>query len=160
MKYGLYILLLIVFVACRSNRTMDRTTESKSVAEETYTASQVDSARITAEQRDSASTVTNVSLYAKTTFFGDSGRISAVREEWWNAESSGVAVRSGRTSEIYVTDRKETSHKKMEQNTFDTIKEAVKTDSRLIQGVEWLYVISGIAVFLVLAFFLFKKFRK
>ena len=160
MKYGLYILLLAVFVACRSNRTMDRTTESKSVAEETDTITQVDSTRITAEQRDSTSTVTNVSLYAKTTFFGDSGRISAVREEWWEAGSTGVAVRSGRTSEVHVTDRKEASHKKMEQNSFDTIKEAEKIDSRMIQGVEWLYVISGIAVFLALAFFLFKKFKK
>jgi hypothetical protein len=158
MKYGLYLLLLVVFVACHSNRTMDRTTENKSVAEGTDTVAQVDSTRTSAEQRDSTSTITSVSMYAKTTFFGDSGGISSIREEWWDAESSGVAVRSGRTSEVHVTGRNETAHRKMEQSAFETIKEAVKTDSRLVQGNEWGWFAA--AFVLVVVIFGYWEYRK
>lgn len=143
MKYAFFILLALMVIGCRSskhsNRQLDLGIETKKESAITRT----DSTRTQAVYKDSTATTSNVLEYSRTTTYRDDGGISSLQEQWRQTGSSGVSVSSGRTSEISVSQSKDTTaiteiEKRTENEVIST-----QTDSRPIQGKE---VIASVAI--------------
>lgn len=142
MKYGIFalIMLLAVSVGCRSRRTLDHSLETQSTTEKRASSLTKDSTRTESSYQDSTTTTANTVEYTVTTTYRDDGGIQAVQKQWRRTGSARLSVSTGRTSAVSVDVQKTDSGTVATSNLSESVKEQNTTDSRPVQGIEWLWV--------------------
>lgn len=159
--YAYTIIILLLFAACRSNRTVDHRTEGESNIEEGYTKSSTDDSRHETERTDTTHTIQNEVFFARTTEYNPDGTIRQVREEWRETGSSQLGTSRTRSSGVSLKKEEVTHHRKLDFKFTESLKELTKTDSRLIQGSEWFWVVfAGILLLLIGGVFAYRKLKK
>ena len=143
---------------CRAKKNVQKTQVDTTVVEKVERYS--DSTR-TAERTTEHATFTrddNERSYTRTTEFDSTGVVRRVSEEWRDRRSADVAVRDNESETISITGSEKhvvetDSSSAVLQETKD-----LQSDSRPVQGAEWLWVIVGGALILsIVIFFIIRK---
>lgn len=155
MKYGIFLFIFIVFVlgaGCKSHKNAVRTVEIASTTDAAIR--KTDTARTAVEYEKSEvikdslrETTERETIYLDTlgrvrTIVKESVRKEAGQRRIYRGQGSAVSV-SGKTDSVITT---ETARALTEEKT------DIKTDSRPVQGGEWVWVIAGIGLLLIAIF--------
>lgn len=168
MKQHVFIYCIIISIClgislsgCRAKKSLQKTQENTTIVERSERYS--DSTRT--EQKSTVhidrSRDENERSYTRTTEYDSTGNIRRISEEWRDRQSSDLVVRDHRQESISVTG----SEKQVieEDSSSTVIRETmhIQSDSRPVQGAEWLWVIvAGTLVLSVVIFVIIKKTRK
>ncbi|QIK56087.1 hypothetical protein G7051_17655 [Dysgonomonas sp. HDW5B] len=153
----IYVLIILFFIGtgCRSSRNTtdthisDHSKESKKeVSSETIS---LQSSMLTITR---TATDTNIKEYFRTTLFNPDGSVSQVQEQWRGTRQNELSDSSGRSSNISLINRNDSTS--TEIDTDIEVKQTTQshTDSRPVQGIEWLYVacVGGIVILIIIIF--------
>lgn len=157
MKPYVIILIILCFLGCRSNRNVDRTMQEESKVETVESTHSKDSSHVVREFEGSNTKITNEQQYIRTTQFNSDGSIRSLHEEWRGIESLELADGRGRSSEVSVNEQKTDSAYKRELKKIEFEKLKSFTDTRPVQGFEWLWILLAVSL-LGLGAFIIKKF--
>lgn len=157
MKPYVIILIILCFPSCRSNRNVDRTMQEESKVETVESTHSKDSSHVVREFEGSNTKITNEQRYIRTTQFNPDGSIRCLREEWRGIGSIELADGRGRSSEVSVSEQKTDSTYKRELKKVGFEKLKSFTDTRPVQGSEWLWILLAVGI-IGLGIFLIKKF--
>lgn len=161
MKFYAFILvyLLFAFVACRSNKDLHKVSESVSEMQSSASTQSKDSTVTTTNTRDSTSNITTEKQYIRTTWYRPDGTIRKIQEQGRATERTELAVHDSGSSAVSVAEQKVDSTKKVNRKKLETEQLKAFTDSRPIQGSEWIAVIAVIigAICLMAVYYLPKK---
>ncbi len=159
MKPYVIILIILCFLGCCSNRNVDRTMQEESKVEAVESTHSKDSSHVVREFEGSNTKITNEQRYIRTTQFNPDGSIRCLREEWRGTGSLELADGRGRSSAVSVSEQKSDSTYKKELKKIEFEKLKSFTDTRPVQGFEWLWI-ALIVGCLGLSIFHLKKFVK
>lgn len=153
------VCLLFALIACRSNKDLNKVSESVSETQSSASIHSKDSTATTTSTRDSMSNITAEKQYIRTTWYRPDGTISAVQDSWWDSRREELAVHDTGSSAVSVAEQKVDSTKKVNRKKLETEQLKAFTDSRPIQGAEWIAVIAVIivAICLMVIYYLPKK---
>lgn len=150
-----YALIIIFFIGfgCRSSRNITDTHISNHSKE---TKKEVSSETISLQSSMLAntrtSTDTNIKEYFKTTVFNPDGSISEVQEQWRDTRRNELADSTGQRSDVSGINRNDSTSTQVANDI--EIKQTTQshTDSRPVQGVEWLYVaiVAGVIILIII----------
>ena len=159
MKYVLtYIILLACCFACRSNKLVDSSYQEESTfANQSYTAGK-DSTAKESSRKDTSGKIGVDNQFCTITEFDSTGRILRILEWGRNTRSAELDVSDRRSSALHVGTKETREKSEGTLNIQEQIQEEVKTDSRPVQGFEWLYIIIPVVIGLLV--FLLIKYRK
>lgn len=155
MKIYALIILLFIGTGCRSNRNATDTHISdysketkKEVSSETIS---LQSSMLTTTR---SATDTNIKEYFRTTLFNPDGSVSQVQEAWRDTRRNELADSTGQRSDVSGIIRKDSTSSDIANDIEVKQTTQSQTDSRPVQGVEWLYVacIGGIVILIILLF--------
>jgi hypothetical protein len=161
----LVICLFIVFslAGCKARKSVARSVVVESTVERVETTT--DTSRITLKTELNIQTqeATQDNTFIRTTEFDSTGTvIRSIREEWRDVRSAQLSVLDRQEDYLSITGT--STFVSERDSTVSTTIEISKTetDSRLIQGVEWLWIVIGIKLILiiVLLFYAQKKWRR
>ena len=159
MKYVLtYIILLACCFACRSNKRDSSSYLDKSQIKSQNSVLDTKSTETHTEQEDTAKKIAVENKYCRVVNFDSLGRISSIREEWWDTRSAELDVRNRRSSSNTLDNRKEESVTEENADIEAYHQSESNNDSRPVQGFEWLYIIIPVVIGLLI--FLLIKYRK
>jgi hypothetical protein len=158
MKNGFILpLFCIIFCSllfgCKARKNIARSSASQSVIDVKSTTSdssktvasyQVDSTRQIAEKDNS---------YIRTVDYDSLGFVRRIREEWRDVGRSDMALHRGSGSYISMNNMQAVVASSDSSETVSSVDENSQTDSRPVQGFEFVWVFVGIAVALVIVFF-------
>lgn len=155
----LSLCLLLALTACRSNKDLHKVSESVSEAQSSASTHSKDSTATATSTRDSTSNITSEKQYIRTTWYRPDGTIRKIQEEGRATERTELAVHDTGSSSVSVAEQKVDSTKKVNRKTLETEQLKAFTDSRPIQGAEWIAVIAVIivAICLMIIYYLPKK---
>lgn len=161
MKFYAFIsvCLLSALIACRSNKDLNKVSESVSETQSSTSIHSKDSTAKTTSTRDSTSNITSKKQYIRTTWYRPDGTIRKIQEEGWATERTELAVHDTGSSSVSVAEQKVDSARKVNLKKLETEQLKAFTDSRPIQGAEWIAVIAVIivAICLMVIYYLPKK---
>ena len=161
MKYVFIIILACSLVCCRSNKHSSNEYVRNTEIEQTTTRLINDSTATVHESRDTTQTATYDNEYTRTTTYRDDGTVQSIQERIRQSGSSQLAISTGRTSSVSVTDEQQEVTAIINEQEEKKEQLAVYSDSRPVQGVEWLWIVLPIvAGTLVLLLLLYLKYRK
>lgn len=145
------VCLLFALIACRSNKDLNKVSESVSEKQSSVSIHSKDSTATTNNTRDSTSNITAEKQYIRTTWYRPDGTISAVQDSWWDSRREELAVHDTGSSAVSVTEQKADSTSKENRKELETEQLKAFTDSRPVQGgKEWFGVILGVSLPLIL----------
>lgn len=155
MKVYALIILLFIGTGCRSSRN---TTDTSYSGQSKEAKTQVSSEKILLQSSMLATTRTttdtNIQEYFKTTVFNQDGSISELQELWRDTRRNELADSTGQRSDVSGIVRNDSTT--TETDTDIEVKQITRynTDSRVVQGEEWLYVacIGGIVILIIILF--------
>lgn len=152
-----YVLIILLFIGfgCRSSRNTtdthisDHSKETKKeVSSETIS---LQSSMLTTTR---TSTDTNIKEYFRTTLFNPDGSVSQVQEAWRDTRRNELADSTGQRSDDTLINRNDSTSTDVDNDI--EVKQTTQshTDSRPVQGVEWLYVacVGGIVILIIIIF--------
>lgn len=150
---------LIIPVACRSNKDLHKVSESVTETQSSASTQSKDSTVTTTNTRDSTSNITTEKQYIRTTWYRPDGTIRKIQEEGREVERTELAVHDTGSSAVSVAEQKTDSTKKVNRKKLETEQLKAFTDSRPIQGSEWIAVMAVIigAIYLMVVYYLPKK---
>ena len=154
------LLCSVVFSSCRAKKDLQRNEETNSRSERVERF--VDTTRVTAveEQRTDKRGSEVERQYTRTTEYDTTGRVQAVSETWRDRRLSNVSSEERDARTVSVAGM---SVDIIERDTSTTIiSEVVKvdTDSRLIQGAEWFWIIlSLILIATVIIYIIYNRIK-
>lgn len=151
MKYYVIVFFILCFLACRSNRNIDRTIQEGSKTETSKSIDRKDSSTVDTEYQESRTKVSNEVRFIRTTAYRPDGTIRSIQEECRGSGSTELVDGRGRSSENTVTEIKNDSTAVTESKK--DLKEKIQSssDSRPIQGVEWFYIALGFGALVLVA---------
>lgn len=91
--------------------------------------------------------------YSRTTDIDSAGNIRRVQETWRGSERSELALQRDSGRIVSGIDSRRTIVEANRENVKADEAEELKNDSRLIQGIEWLWVAMGIILLIVILIF-------
>lgn len=152
--YALIILLFIGF-GCRSSRnTTDTHIRDHSKTSKTEVSNETISVQSSMLATTRTATDTNIKEYFKTTVFNPDGSVSEVQEQWRDTRRNELADSTGQRSDVSGINRNDSTSTDVDNDI--EVKQTTQshTDSRPVQGVEWLYVacVGGIVILIILLF--------
>lgn len=156
----IFIFSLYVLTACRSNRTVDGTMETRSDAETSLSKQTHDSIASQTIRRDSTTKITTEKQYIRTTWYRPDGTIQKIQEERRGARQDELAISHTGSSDVSVKETQSDSISKTKEQTREAEHEDNTTDTRPVQGIEWFWIaiaISLVAGIGLIAFFIYKK---
>lgn len=166
MKHGIILSIIAVFSliassiffgSCRSSHSAVSVSSGTEKVFRAAVRHAADSSRTVVENRDSSTAVATESTYERTTVYTDSGRIRSVSERWRQAGSAKLAISTGRSSAVSVGSSGSTVLENQESESKSETKTNNKTDSRPIQGHEWIYVSLVVSLLIFIPIFLIKR---
>ena len=163
MKYHVLIFLFAVsaLASCRSNKEIHKISESEIESQSTVSTQRKDSTGSSTNQRDSISNIITENQYIRTTWYRPDGTIQAIQDSWREARHEELAVHDSGSSSVSVNEEKTDSTTRTKMKTFEKADLKSFSDSRPVQGVEWLWIVLPIvAGALVLVLLLYLKYRK
>ena len=153
----IYVLLIVLFLVfgCRSSRnTTALDSRDKSTQKETSVKNETISVQSSMLTTTRTATDTNIKEYFKTTVFNADGSISEVQEQWRDTRRNELADSTGQRSDVSGINRNDSTSTQVENDI--EVKQTTQshTDSRPVQGVEWLYVacVGGIVILIIIIF--------
>lgn len=154
-------LFLGVLAGCNAQKRMSRNAEEQARTERTET--KTADSRVKEESQTDISTQTNEQdrTYVRITEYDSTGYVRRIQEEWRDIGRSQLSVLDQSRHHISIDGM--TSVTAERDNSRSVVTENGKTsaDSRLVQGVEWLWVIlAGFLILSVAIFVIIKKTRK
>lgn len=160
MKYYALITLLFMCLGCRSSRhTTDTSYSSQSKEAKTEVSSETISLQSSMLTTTRTTSDTNIKEYFKTTLFTPDGSISEVQEQWRDTRRNELADSTGQRSDVSGIVRNDSTSTEIDSDV--EIEQTIQsdTDSRPVQGVEWLYLfcLVGGAILIVIPFLWPKK---
>ena len=158
MKYGIYILLIICLCACRSSKSSDVAVTSDYTSGSTKESIRIDSSRTEFEGQRAVSTDIDIEETIRTINFDTLGRVSSIQEHKRTTGSRQLDESSGRSGTVSVTEDKTEEGENTNANINLKQKEDTKQDSRMVQGIDWLWIIIGAFVVCLMIYAI--KFRK
>ncbi|SBV91846.1 conserved hypothetical protein [uncultured Dysgonomonas sp.] len=161
MKYYVVVFFILCFLACRSNRNIDRTIQEGSKTETSKSIDRKDSSTVDTEYQESRTKVSNEVRFIRTAAYRPDGTIRSIQEEWRDSGSTELVDGRGRSSENTVTEIKSDSAAVTESKKDLKEKMQSSSDNRPVQGVEWFYIALGFSalVLVALAVSLIVKYR-
>lgn len=152
--YALIILLFIGF-GCRSSRnTTDTHSRDHSKTSKTEVSNETISVQSSMLATTRTATDTNIKEYFKTTVFNPDGSVSEVQEQWRDTRRNELADSTGQRSDVSGINRNDSTFTDVDNDI--ELKQTTQshTDSRPVQGVEWLYVacVGGIVILTIIIF--------
>lgn len=152
--YALIILLFIGF-GCRSSRnTTDTHSRDHSKTSKTEVSNETISVQSSMLATTRTATDTNIKEYFKTTVFNPDGSVSEVQEQWRDTRRNELADSTGQRSDVSGINRNDSTFTDVDNDI--EVKQTTQshTDSRPVQGVEWLYVVcvGGIVILTIIIF--------
>ncbi len=162
MKYAIYVFLLLILVSCRSTKHSHTDYTGSTALERNESSRQADSTVTVTVIQDTTQTETTIQEYERKTDYLPDGTISSVSERW---RSTGL-------KQLHTKSQEKTSKSGSEKHDSLQLKKAemqqlkqlvdTTTDSRPVQGSEWLFVIGFIiaAVCGLIAYILYKQKKK
>lgn len=150
--------LCLCFGGCTSKRNVVRTEKGQSYTEQIETSS--DTSRTEETVIDSSKTTVDetVEEYIKTTEYDSTGIVRRVSEEWRERKRNNVSTLHRQEQYVFVNES-EKEVVTIDSTTVQT-QEAIKTttDSRPVQGVEWIWIVLSVAlVLIVLSYIIYNK---
>ncbi len=148
-----FVFILLVFLGCKAKKNITQSSFSQSAIAVKATASdssrtvasyQVDSTRQIAEKDNS---------YIRTVDYDSLGFVRRIREEWRDVGRSDMALHRGSGSYISMNNMQAVVASSDSSETVSSVDENSQTDSRPVQGFEFVWVFVGLAVALVIVFF-------
>ena len=157
MKHAGYILLFFVFVTCgcRSNKSVARSGESsfsEQVAEKTVEKTTTEEHKGT---QIHSSAKEETFEYSRISQIDTAGNVHTIQETWRQVGRIELAVLNDSSRNISLSD---VVANRVVSTDIDSVYNEVantKSDTRIIQGSEWLWLLFGVG--LVIGFFLFLK---
>jgi len=166
MKNGLFIfpLFCIIFCSllfgCKARKNIARSSASQSVVDVKTTSSD-SSKTIASYQIDSTKQITEKdNSYIRTVDYDSLGFVRRIREEWRDVGRTNLALHRGSGSYISMTNMHTVVTSSDSDLATSTITENSQTDSRPVQGFEFVWVFVGLAVALVIVFFFVFSLKK
>lgn len=154
MKYALIILLFIGF-GCRSSRnTTDTHISDHSKGSKKEVSSETISLQSSMLTTTRTATDTNIKEYFRTTLFNPDGSVSQVQETWRDTRRNELADSTGQRSDDTLINRSDSTSTDIANDIEVKQTTQSQTDSRPVQGVEWLYVacVGGIVILIIIIF--------
>ena len=150
--YALLILLFLVS-GCRSSRnTTDTHVSDQSTLSQTNVRNEQISTKVSTLSVVSTATDTNIREYFKTTVFNPDGSVSEVQEAWRDTRRNELADSTGQRSDVSGINRNDSTSTDISNDI--ELKQTTQshTDSRPVQGVEWLYIacVGGIVILIII----------
>lgn len=152
-----YALIIIFFIGfgCRSNRNAtDTHIRDHSKTSKTEVSNETISVQSSMLATTRTATDTNIKEYFKTTVFNPDGSVSEVQEQWRDTRRNELADSTGQRSDVSGINRNDSTSTDVDNDI--EVKQTTQshTDSRPVQGVEWLYVacVGGIVILTIIIF--------
>ena len=158
---GCALALFLAYCGCRSSKhTVSHVAERTERSGEVRTI-RTDSVRIERKDSISAATATLIDEHIRTVIFSDDGRIQQIQDERRTIGSTQLVAGTRQSSEVHVSEEVKDSTYTDTQDVKTDIKKQTITDSRPVQGSEWVWIGLAVgAVFIVMVIILIKKFGK
>ncbi|MDR1883730.1 MAG: hypothetical protein LBR26_13240 [Prevotella sp.] len=157
-----YVVIFAFFLSavfsCHSSKNRNSSFEVLSESASNVLSTRKDSASSYVFRCDSMADITAERQYIRTIWYRPDGSIQAVQDNWRGADRTGVAVSHTGSSDVSVAEQTTDSASVTGTQTKETVSEDSKTDYRLVQGTEWLWVAG--AFVLAVAGFGFWKYKK
>lgn len=150
-----YALIILLFLAsgCRSSRnTSDTHVSDQSTLSQANVRNEQISTKVSTLSVVSTTTDTNIKEYFKTTVFNPDGSVSEVQEQWRDTRRNELADSSGRKQDDTLINRNDSTTTDIDNNIEVKQTTQTHTDSRPVQGVEWLYIacVGGVIIFIII----------
>lgn len=147
----IYIILLILSGGCRSNRELNRSVEKESQTARYDTSTKLEHSGIEVQKQESSISLQNEVRNIRTVFYRDDGSISHIQEEQRTTGSVKLDDGSGRSSSFSMKEENDSTSTSENEKEKDIEREKKITDSRPVQGSEWIFVALGIclAIFII-----------
>lgn len=152
-----YVLIILLFIGfgCRSSRnTTDTHISDHSKTSKTEVSNETISVQSSMLATTRTATDTNIKEYFKTTVFNQDGSVSEVQEQWRDTRRNELADSTGQRSDVSGINRNDSTFTDVDNDI--EVKQTTQshTDSRPVQGVEWLYVacVGGIVILTIIIF--------
>lgn len=162
----IYIIIIIILLgvglgSCRAKKNIQRVEETSAGNERIERV--IDTARtveIITETEDIRGSEID-QIYTKITDYDSTGTvIRRVSEEWRDRQSADMAIRDRRQGAVSVTGKRVVIEERDTSHVLTNEITNTDTDSRLIQGKEWIWVILSIALILaVVIYIIYNKVR-
>lgn len=160
MKYVFYIIILLCCTnlgGCRTGKSVQKITGFERVQHSTETS--VDKQKETTEASTDLriDTKEEIQEYTRTTELDTLGNIRRVQESWRGVGRSKLVVLrdTGRTVSWVDRVKMSQANETISEQTNESSK--MISDSRPVQGVEWLFIMIGAGILLFLAFLFLRK---
>lgn len=160
MKYGIYILLIVCLCTCRSTKSTELDISSDYTSGSTKESIRIDSSRTEFEGQRAVSTDIDIDETIRTINFDTLGRVSSIQEHKRTTGSRQLDESSGRSGAVSVTEDKTEEVENTNANIDLKQKEDTKQDSRMVQGIEWIYVFIGLAFLVGIAILIYRVWKR
>ena len=153
-------LFLGVLAGCNAQKRMSRNAEEQARTERTET--KTADSRVKEESQTDISTQTNEQdrTYVRITEYDSTGYVRRIQEEWRDIGRSQLSVLDQSRHHISIDCMTAVTLER--DNSRSVVTENVKTssDSRLVQGIEWLWVILGVIITVTIIGYIIVKSKK
>lgn len=153
-------LFLGVLAGCNAQKRMSRNAEEQARTERTET--KTADSRVKEESQTDISTQTNEQdrTYVRITEYDSTGYVRRIQEEWRDIGRSQLSVLDQSRHHISIDGMTAVTLER--DNSRSVVTENVKTssDSRLVQGIEWLWVILGVIITVTIIGYIIVKSKK
>lgn len=153
MKTYVYTILLLLLIAsaCRSNRSLDKVSQTLSQTESNVSVLAKDSAASQTNKRDSVSNITTEQQFIRTVSFRPDGTIQSIQEEWRGSRRDELAVSDTGSSDVHLSETQKDSTVVNSTQAKEIKHEESKDDTRPVQGEEWFWIMLPICIIVILA---------
>lgn len=144
---------ILILFGCKSRQKITRSVTDQTRIERTETA--VDTSRTIGSTQETLSRETGESeeIYSRTQHFDSLGNIRTIQETWWRIGRFELALRQGSGSYLSLNGMSTVTSDRDSTTVVTNERQDIRTDSRPVQGIEWIWIIvgAGIVIFVLIA---------
>lgn len=144
---------ILILFGCKSRQEITRSVTDQTRIERTETA--VDTSRTIGSTQETLSRETGESeeIYSRTQHFDSLGNIRTIQETWWRIGRFELALRQGSGSYLSLNGMSTVTSDRDSTTVVTNERQDIRTDSRPVQGIEWIWIIvgAGIVIFVLIA---------
>lgn len=151
----LCILVIALFSTCRSRKNVVRTESNQARTERVET--KTDTSRTIIKTQENLDETVSISETTdrETIHLDDSGRVRTIVRESVKKETGQRRTDRGQGSVVSITGKSDSITSQETLNATSQEKQDIKTDSRPVQGAEWMWVILSIGTIAAIAILFF-----
>gem|GEM_PF-2222323 len=161
MKHGiLLILIALCAVQCGCRSSSSSTTAVSSGTEKVFKAAvrhAADSSRTTRDDSVFTVAVDTTRTYSIRVELDTAGRVRSIQEEWRDIGRTIISTGTGRSSSVSVGSSGSSVSENKQSDSKSETNQTVSSDSRPVQGHEWIYVLLVVGLLIIIPIILIRK---